>query len=313
MQASQEPDNSQQLQLCTYLALGAAVRSKLGQFEGALDWYMQALTEFNQKVALEVRAGQSVLEDAILSGVVRSLLSQFRYEDALFFIDLALKGEMFSAYQSEVRHDLRAQKEILPELVTRTRGYEFPASGLKLWADLMEEVQRCKTPEEARETRRRILERIEEHNAAEQVRHLEDAIKSVLRRDYSDLFGTPSAQASLPVPPPAPDLSKITDPGERETHEKLILANRLLLEDALRRAAEIAEIKRTIAAALTALNQRAIAEVHRKASEIYRVPRPFRVKWHLYFFSWACPLKKESMKCRCAATSGCFSCWWRIG
>ena len=107
--------------------------------------YKQAFDEFNQ-MAPEVRAGQSVLEDDILSGVVRSLLSQFRYGDALSFIDLALKGEMFSAYQSQIRHDLRVQKEILPELVARTRGTNFPASGLKLWADLMDEVQRVQEP-----------------------------------------------------------------------------------------------------------------------------------------------------------------------
>lgn len=67
------------------------------------------------------------------------------------FIERALEGEMFSAHQSDVRHELRAQKELLPELVARTCGYQFPKEGLKLWADQMEKVQRCDTPEGARE------------------------------------------------------------------------------------------------------------------------------------------------------------------
>ena len=42
-----------------------------------------------------------------------ALLAQFRYEDALFFVELALKDEMFWAYQSAVRIELRAQPQLL--------------------------------------------------------------------------------------------------------------------------------------------------------------------------------------------------------
>jgi tetratricopeptide (TPR) repeat protein len=94
MGALPEPDVSQHVKLCVYMADGAAVRSQLGQFAGSLEWYMQAFDKFNQ-MAPEVRAGQSALEDNILSGVMKSLLGQFRYEDALSFLDHALKREMF--------------------------------------------------------------------------------------------------------------------------------------------------------------------------------------------------------------------------
>jgi len=236
--AFKDPDSSRQLQLCTYLATAGAARSLLGQFDQALYWYMEALKEFNQ-LALEVRASQAF---PILSGVMRSLLSQFRYEDALFFLERALEGEMFSAYQSEVRHELRAQKELLPELVTLTRGYEFPEAGLKLWADLMEEVQRCKTPEEAREIRRKIFETIERHKTAEQIRHHEDAIESLLKKNYGRPAMPQLARAGPPAPPPPPDLSAITDPEWRETLEKANRVTELLRQDAEKRAAQIAEL-----------------------------------------------------------------------
>lgn len=275
-----DPDGSGQLQLCKYLATAGVARSLVGQFDQSLFWYMEALKEFRQ-LALAVRASQASLEDTILSGVMKSLLGQFRYEDALFFVDLALKGELFSAYQSDVRHELRAQKELLPDLVARTRGYEFPEEGLRLWADLMEKVQRCDTPEGAREIQGKIFSTIERHETAKQVRDLEDAIISLLRKNY----GSPSmplpAEASHPAPPPPADLSAINDPKWRETLEKVNRVNELLRQNAEKHAAQFAERVRTIAAAMASLNQAAIAKVHERASEIYRVPRWFRVQWNL--------------------------------
>jgi hypothetical protein len=277
--AFKDPDGSRQLQLCTYLSAAGATRSLLAQFDQALFWYMEALKEFKQ-LSVEVRASQFSLEDKILSGVMKSLLGQFRYEDALFFVDLALKEEMFSAYQSEVRHDLRAQKELLPGLVARTRGYQFPEEGLKLWADLMDKVQRCDTPDGAREIQRKIFSTIERHEAAKQVGDLEDEIVDLLRKNYGSPPELPP-QASLPAPPPQPDLSAIKDPKWRETFEKVNRANELLRQRAEQHAAEIAETVRRGNEAMASLNQAAIANIHERASAIYRVPRWLRVQWNL--------------------------------
>jgi hypothetical protein len=84
-----DPDGSRKLQLCMDLATAGAARSLLGQFDQSLFWNMEALKEFNE-LAADVRAGQLFLEDAILAGIVRSLIAQFRYADALAFIEQIL-------------------------------------------------------------------------------------------------------------------------------------------------------------------------------------------------------------------------------
>jgi hypothetical protein len=145
----------------------------------------------------------------------------------------------------------------------------------------MEEVQRCKTPEEAREIRRKIFETIERHKTAEQIRHHEDAIESLLKKNSGRPAMPQLARAGPPAPPPPPDLSAITDPEWRETLEKANRVTELLRQDAEKRAAQIAQLAGRIDEAMKALNRMAIAQVHRRASEIYRVPRWFRVQWNL--------------------------------
>ena len=275
-----DPDGSRKEQLCIDLGRAGAGCNVLGRFSDALFWNMEANKEFRQLPA-ETRSRQTVLEDGILSGTMRALLAQFRYEDALFFVELALKDEMFWAYQSDVRNELRAQKEVLPELVARTKGYEFPKEGLKLWADLIEEVQRCKSADEAREVKRKIMDTIERHKATQQVQDLENAIVALLRKNYDSPAVPPPAQASQPAPPPEPDLSAIDDPELRKTFENINLFNRSMRQDAEQHAAEIAEIVRVGNEAMASLNQAAIANIHERASEIYRVPRWFRVQWNL--------------------------------
>jgi hypothetical protein len=163
--------------------------------------------------------------------------------------------------------------------VARTRGYEFPASGLKLWADLMEKVQRCKSPEEARETRHKILDTIELHKAGEQIRDLEDGIKDVLGRDFRALLEK-TAPPARPAVPPTADLSKISDPAWRSSLEKVNRAIKALQDAELKRSAQLAEIRRQASEISIRLNRRTIDAVHRQASQIYRVRLRFLAKWH---------------------------------
>jgi hypothetical protein len=105
---------------------------------------------------------------------------------------------VLTAYQSEVRREFHAQKEILPALVSTTRGYEFPEEGIKLWARLMEEVQHCKSPEDAREIRRKMFDKLDLRETAGQIRDLEDAMVRLLN---SNSGKTPEEQAISPLPP----------------------------------------------------------------------------------------------------------------
>ncbi|MBZ5687723.1 MAG: hypothetical protein LAP86_22140 [Acidobacteriia bacterium] len=266
-----DPDGSRKQQLCIDLARAGVLCNVLGKFSDGLYYNMEAIKEFRQLPA-ETRSRQTVLEDGILSGTMRALLAQFRYEDALFFVELALKDEMFWAYQSAVRIELRAQQKVLPELVARTKGYEFPKEGLKLWAVLMEEVQRCTSSDEAREVKRKIMDRIERHEAAQQVQDLENAIVALLRKNYGGPVLGQARQAVAPAPPPPADLSAITDPKQREDFEKINHAIEKLRENSETRAANIMEGIERMNEVMRALNEAAVEHIHQKASALYWVP-----------------------------------------
>ena len=275
-----DPDGSRQEQLCIDLARTGAVCNVLGKFNEGLYYNMEAVKEF-RRLPSETRSRQTALEDVILSGTMNALLAQFRYEDALFFVELALKDEMFWSYQSNVRIEMRAQREVLPELVARTKGYEFPKEGLKLWADLMEEVQRCTSPDEAREVKRKIMDRIERHETTQQVQDLEDAIVDLLRKNYaSPVTGQPK-QAVADAPPPPADLSAITDPRLRDVFEKVNFAIESLREDSERQKAAVSEFIRKTDEFMRTLNEAAIEHIHQKASALYLVPGWFRRQWNM--------------------------------
>ena len=275
-----DPDGSRKLQLCWDLAVAGVSRSLLGQFNESLFWNMEAFKEFNELTA-DVRVNQLLLEDSILAGITRSLIAQFRYADALAFIEQILASEVLTAYRSDVRRDFHAQKELLPELVSTTRGYQFPEEGIKLWANLMEEVQRCKSPDDARETRRKIFDKLDLRETAGQIRDLEDAIVKLLNADSGKtpqertIHTTPSAA----VPPL--DFSGIDNPESRKAFEEAMRAAESLRQHAERRQAEIAELVRKIDESMDTLRQIGINQVHDTASMIYHVPDWFRSQWNL--------------------------------
>lgn len=273
-----DPDGSRQEQLCIDLARTGALCNVLGKFSDGFYYNMEGLKEF-RKLPADTCTRQTALEEAMLSGTMRALLAQFRYEEALFFVDLALKDKMFWSYQSDVYIQLRAQQQVLPELVARTKGYEFPKEGLKLWADLMEDVQRCKSPDEAREVKRKIMDRIERHETTQQVQDLENAVVALLRKNYGSPVLGPT-QANAAAPPPA-DLSAVTDPKWREAFEKVNLVIERLRTDSQRRSAEIREDIRKTDEFMQALNEAAIEHIHQKSSVLYRVPGWFRRRWNI--------------------------------
>jgi len=275
-----DPDGSRKLQLCIDLTTAGAARSLLGQFVQSLFWYMEALKEFNG-LTPDARSGQVFVEDSILAGIVRSLIAQFQYADALAFIEQILAGQVLTAYQSDVRREFRAQKEILPELVSDTRGYEFPKEGIQLWADLMNEVQDCKSPEDAREIRSKILDKLDLRETAGQLHDLEEKMVGLLKTDSGK---TAQRQATLAIPAaalPPPDFSGVKDPEWRKTFEDAVRASELLQQQAQTQQVEIAELVRTIDESMNRLRQIAIARIQQIASAIYRVPAWFRVEWNL--------------------------------
>lgn len=261
-----DPDSSQQLSLCFDMAIAGGLRNQLGQFKDALFWFTTANEQFH-KLPLEMRLDKPDLEDTIAFGISNSLLAQFRYDDACLFLDQVTAGEMFSTYQSQIRHELRAQKELLPELVARTQDFQFPGEGLELWAELLQEVERCKSPEEAREARRKILDSIETHKSAKQINDLETSIVGLLKK-YEERLAIPRPAPAQPV-----DLSQMTDPAWREVAQKVGQVGKVM-RTALNQAADIDEM-------MLELNRITIAKVQECAAAIYSVPSWFEPQWRL--------------------------------
>lgn len=278
IQVFKDPDGSRQQTLCLDMATLGATYSLLGRFDESLFWYEKARAEFNQ-LSLTIRSEQANLEDSILAGILTSYLALFRYQEALAFIQNTLQDQMFSAYQSKVRCQFHAQVELLPEIANLTRGYEFPEEGLALWTKLMDEVQQCNNPEEAREIRRRIFDRIDMHESTQQVRDLRDAIVALLPRN-SQIGST--INVSLPTPTPPPDLSIIKDSDRRKDLEEFVRTAKIHREMQERTATQMNLLFRTMDQAMASLTQAAITNVSSAASGIYRVPRWFRARWDLY-------------------------------
>jgi hypothetical protein len=144
-----------------------------------------------------------------------------------------------------------------------------------------EEVQRCKSSDEAREVKRKIMDTIGRHKTTQQVQDLENAIVALLRKNYDRPVSQQPAQANTPAPPPPADSSGIPDPKLREGSEEINAVIERLRKDSERRTAEIMEDIRKMNEFMKALNQAAIEHIHQKASALYRVPRWFSVQWNM--------------------------------
>lgn len=277
---SADPDR---LALCQTLTLGGEILSRFGHFEEAYNSLNLAFLHFRVLV-LETRQQQSGLEDYILFGIVFCLQQQFKFKEASDFIEKELKGEMFAAYQSDARKTLRALGSVLPRLAEIMRDPQFPASGATLWADAMDEIQRCETPESARQVKRDVLTKIRTHDVNKEVGKLADAILSILEKQRAQMEQT-APRPLIPVKPikiESPDLSNIKGPEEREIMRKKFLALEALaaVEEEKRRANEEAHqfVLKLHQDALD-MNRYTIARVREASQRAYEVPTGFWVRW----------------------------------
>src|SRR5262249_1471840 len=127
--------------------------------------------------------------------------------------------------------EFRLQKELLPEVVSVTRGYELPGEGLKLWEDLLKEVQACKSPDDARKIRRTMLDIIDTRKTVSLIHDLEEAMIELLgsRSSSTEAAQVPAAVPSSPAP--KPDFSGVRDPAWRKTFEDAARAAELLRQE----------------------------------------------------------------------------------
>jgi hypothetical protein len=270
----------QRLDLCQTLTLGGEILSRFGRFDEGRDWLSQALMHF-EVLATGIRGENSALEDEILFGITFCLQQEFKYQEALDLITSKLTGEMFAIYQSGTRRNLRALGSVLSGLVEATRGFQFPASGARLWAEAMEDIQRCETPESARQVKREILTKIRTHDVNKEVRKFGEEILAILEKQRGQIEqnAPPPLINIKPIKIEAADVSSIKDPEWRETIRKATLAA-AAIEEAKRRANEKAyQLALKVHKDALEMNRRIAARVRQASQRAYHVPAGFWVRW----------------------------------
>jgi hypothetical protein len=276
-----EPSDSERLQFCRYLSVGAAVHSKLGQFQQSLEWFMQAQQELDL-IPLTVRSKEGDLQDGILQGIVSCQLMDFQYAAAHKFITQALEGGLFSAYESATRRRLRSLDEVLAELVTQTRDYQFPASGAGLRAGLTSDIQRCATSEAARRLRHDVLTEIRTHDVNLQIQQISDAILKIMQRQRQHLereeAATKAEEKNLPEFPDL-ELSAIRDRETRQTIHTVTRAVRDSYEEGRRAVETINDLSRSINKTLLNINEASSKRIREAADSTYHIPLRFYAQW----------------------------------
>jgi hypothetical protein len=270
--------DSDRLELCRRLALGAAARCQLGQFSGAREWFSEAFEEF-KLVDINARIEELGLEGSILVGIASCLLLEFRYVDAEKFIDDVLSQKVFSAYQSSARQSLIASKELLTTLPDAARDFHAPPAAEELWAELMDDVQRCDTPEEARVTRRKILITIKANNANRQIQSLASAVETAMTRQIDELETVePSGETDSEPCIPDRDLSKVS-PEVREQLEEMTQATRALAKQFWMQRKQLRDMSHLLVKATRRLVESNIAGVRDIAGNVYRIPAQYQIRW----------------------------------
>lgn len=278
MQYPANSKDSDRLELCRQLALGASARSKLCQFAPALQWFNEALETF-KKIDPEVRHGEIVIEDTILVGIAGCLILEFRHPDAQSFIDSILADKVFAASQSSAWHSLVASRELLAGLMVVTRDFQpLPAVG-ELWGSLMEEIQRCATPEATREVRRKILSAIKIHEVNRQIRYLTQGIEKAIEQQKSMLQNVQPPPVTSSGPNTSVDLSRISDPEMRKQLENMTQATDAVIQESQRAEKSLNETIQLISEVAQRLGQRNLAKARSLADDVYHIPFRYQAEW----------------------------------
>jgi hypothetical protein len=276
------PDDSERLEFCRRLALGAGVRCQLGQFAAAREWFTEALEEF-KRLETKTRIAENDLEGGIILGISGCMLLEYRFSDAKQLIDMTLADEVFSAYPSSAHQKLAASKELLGELPEITRDFQLPTWTQELWSSLMDDIEACETPEAARSMLRRILATIRTHDANAEIQPLAIAAVKVMKRVQS-ILGREDPPPTIADVPNAKevDLSSVGDPEMRKLIEDMMKAVRAQREAAEKLGEDIREAVRPMRQAALRIGRRNIAVVSELADQVDSVPLRYRVEWRFW-------------------------------
>jgi hypothetical protein len=278
MELSPVSDDSERLELCRQLVRGGTVRCQLGQYAPAREWFTEAYQELRQ-IGTKTRALEQNVEDDAVTGISACLILEYKYADADRFIGAILADEVFSAYRSPAHRQLLMSRDFIRELPQTTLDFEPVPSAAELWGELVEEVQRCESPEAARDTRERILETIRTHDVNRELRDQALAVETVLRRQLNAAKSAQSPESPAIELSEEADLSAINSPKLRKELEDMRKATRARMEEFDRIEKQVHESTQLIFEAAEKLGQQNIAAIQELAKTVYRVPLRYHAEW----------------------------------
>jgi hypothetical protein len=282
MELSPVSDDSERLELCRQLVRGGTVRCRLGQYAPAREWFSEAYQEL-ARIDTKSRSQQQSVEDNAVTGISGCLILEFKYAEADRFIGAVLADDVFSTYRSPAHRQLLVSRELIGGLPETTRDFAPVPSTAGLWGELIEDVERCESPEAAREVRKRILETIRTHALNAEIRDQASKVEAAMRRQLS---AAKSALSETEVPAATlseeADLSAISSPKLRKELEDMRKATRATMEGLDRINKDLHETTRKIFEASEKLGEQNIAAVQELAKTVYRIPFRYHAEWMLW-------------------------------
>ncbi len=264
------PEDSDRLDLCDGLQSGAFIRYQLGQFESARKQFAEALEVF-RLIDIKERTDRSALEDSILAGISGCLVLEFRYEDAQKFIDGVLADHMFSQYHSTAIRNLIATRELLPGLAEATRDFQPIPQGEELSAKLTEEVQRCDTPEKAREVRDKIISPVRARQTNQHIQNIAAGVESAMKAQLSALDSVQIRDKRYERPTVAP--------GAVELPKEMADAMGAIVDGFNQGIQQLQAFNRSFNQLARALVENNINQVRIIAKAEYRIPLRYHASW----------------------------------
>lgn len=260
------------------LIVGASAYSQLGQYPKAREWYAEVLGQLQDGKYVDQSAKNA--RETSLMGVVNCLVLEFNYPEALRFIEAITAQPTFASVEPSTKNHLFSTKALLGKLKGVVDHYEPPSGAAALWASLLEAIQRCDTPEQARETLREIRRKIKLDDTNNQIQILASAVENVIAGQQTRSKESVSPEGSIELPELTPvDLSGIHDPAIRAQTQAVADGTRSMLEQ----QRQINKILDKLIAALAKASQRLteanIKRVRKLAAKVYRIPFRFRVHW----------------------------------
>jgi hypothetical protein len=276
MSVKTQGGHGERTKLISALLKGAHARMRLGRFPAARQWLVEAIGAF-RTLDEETRLRERDLGGSLLNGQAAALMMGLRYQEALDFIDGALQDPAFE--RSPALRDLVRAKGLLVDMKKHAQGFESPEKADDLWATLLDDIERCDTPDAARNLRAKVESTIRVHSVNQEVQSLAASILRAMRLMEDALRARMRAPRPQVAEFEALDATGISDPHVRAYIESM----NERIEAQARGMQEVKEALQTLVRRLSehALEQLAQGreQVRANAAGVYRIRLRNRAAW----------------------------------